>query len=107
MPDHQVLLVPVHVTRLPAIAVLRTARRPDGQRTALAFTTAAALANAMGTEQRWITMSESALRASVAPLGIEQIQVDADLVGASITRLPRPVSAGAAPTVPAFATAVA
>ncbi len=108
MSDHQVVLhVPTHPSYRPGVVALCTARLPDGQRTALAFTTAAALANAMGPEQRWITMSESALRASVRLLDIERIQVDADFVGASITQLQRPVHSGMAASIPAFAAAVA
>ncbi|WP_446219173.1 SAV_915 family protein [Micromonospora sp. IBHARD004] len=51
-----------------------------GRRVGIAFTRPERLVTAMGENQRWLRLSESALRAMLAPLGIDRIQVDALLV---------------------------
>ncbi|HEY1174707.1 MAG TPA: SAV_915 family protein, partial [Phytomonospora sp.] len=56
--------------------VVRTGRLPAGDRVGLAFTRLDRLAAAMGDAQRWTRLSESALRAMLAPLGLARIQVD-------------------------------
>ncbi|GAA2676097.1 hypothetical protein GCM10010400_43390 [Streptomyces aculeolatus] len=55
---------------------LRMFRTPLGTRTAVAFTSKAALVRALGPEQRWVRLGESALRALTAPLGADRITVD-------------------------------
>lgn len=61
-------------------AAVRTARLPDGVRVGLAFTTAEALAAAMGHGQPSVRLSLAAVRALLAPLGVARIQVDPVLV---------------------------
>ncbi|WP_347815074.1 SAV_915 family protein [Micromonospora sp. DH14] len=79
---------------------VRTGRSPQGQRVGIAFTRPELLVAAMGTDQHWQELCESALRGMLRPLGIDVIQVDALLVAP-----PLDPSGGdpAAPTVPARA----
>jgi hypothetical protein len=71
------LYVPV---RCPAdgIVVPQTARLPQGSRIGLAFTSPAILAAACPPGQRWIRLSETVLRALLAPLGVTHIECDSD-----------------------------
>ncbi|MFW6691309.1 SAV_915 family protein [Streptomyces sp. MAR4 CNX-425] len=55
---------------------LRMFRTPLGTRTAVAFTSEAALRRALGPEQEWVRLGEPALRALTAPLGADRITVD-------------------------------
>ncbi|WP_346429528.1 SAV_915 family protein [Streptomyces sp. WAC 06738] len=55
---------------------LRMFRTPLGTRTAVAFTSQAALVRALGPEQKWVRLGEPALRALTAPVGAERITVD-------------------------------
>ncbi len=55
---------------------LRLFRTPLGTRTAVAFTSQAALRRALGAEQEWVRLGEPALRALTAPLGADRITVD-------------------------------
>lgn len=55
---------------------LRMFRTPLGTRTAVAFTSRAALVRALGPEHKWVRIGEPALRALTAPLGIFRITVD-------------------------------
>jgi hypothetical protein len=50
----------------------------------IAFSDESRLAEVMGTGQRWIHLSEHAMKAMLAPLGIHRIQVDPDLIAPSI-----------------------
>ncbi|WP_053205308.1 SAV_915 family protein [Jiangella muralis] len=86
MEHSQPLFVPVRTTS-SCMAVV-TARLPDGGRVGLAFTSAEALAAAMGRAQPWTRLSIAAERALLAPLGVARIQVDPVLVAA-----PAPVKA--------------
>ncbi|MFF1835594.1 SAV_915 family protein [Streptomyces sp. NPDC058231] len=54
-------------------------RTPLGQRTAVGFTSARQLTATLGAGQRWIRLSEPALRALAAPLGITVLTVDPQL----------------------------
>lgn len=104
MERSQPLFVPVRSTDPTAPSpssclVVLTARLPEGDRAGLAFTTAEALAAAMGRNQPWVRLSLAAERALLAPLGVARIQVDPDLVAPAVTTTPaaRPpvlVSAG-------------
>ena len=76
--------VPVRTAGDSAALVVQTGRLPRGQRVGIAFTGPDRLAAAMGHRQRWITLSESALRAMLTPLGVRGIQVDPILVGPSL-----------------------
>ncbi|WP_414080030.1 SAV_915 family protein [Streptomyces sp. KN37] len=62
------LFVPVRPG--PAGCVARLFRTPVGERTAVAFTTPQRLSAALGARQPWIRLSEQALRALTAPLGV-------------------------------------
>lgn len=94
------------------MASICTARLPGGARTGLAFTSVRQLATAMGQQQHYTSMCEAALRAALAPVGVDHIQVDAEFVGAAVSRLPGlrpngPVSARRQPTWTSHADAVA
>ncbi|GAA2408128.1 hypothetical protein GCM10010420_40380 [Streptomyces glaucosporus] len=60
----------------PRGCVARLFRAPGGHRTAVAFTTPARLAAALGREHRWVRLSASALRSLTAPLGCTSITID-------------------------------
>ena len=82
MEHSQPLFVPVRPAGpAPAscLAVV-TARLPDGGRVGLAFTSADALAAAMGRAQPWVRLGLAAERALLAPLWVARIQVDPVLV---------------------------
>jgi hypothetical protein len=76
--------VPVRAVDDAATLVVKTGRLPRGQRVGIAFTAPDRLAAAMGHDQRWITLSASALRAMLAPLGVTGIQVDPILVAPAL-----------------------
>ncbi|MFE1798019.1 SAV_915 family protein [Streptomyces sp. NPDC059517] len=71
------LFVPVRSG--PAGCTARFFRTPLGGRTAVGFTSAARLAATLGSEQACIRLSEPALRALAAPLGITALTVDPQL----------------------------
>ncbi|WUR60539.1 hypothetical protein OHS32_03770 [Micromonospora chokoriensis] len=72
----------VPVRDLPGrmVRTVRTGRSPQGQRVGIAFTRPELLVTAMGTDQPWEELCESALRGMLRPLGIDVIQVDPLLV---------------------------
>ncbi|MFF5051637.1 SAV_915 family protein [Micromonospora sp. NPDC000663] len=72
--------VPVRDIPGRLVRTLRTGRSPQGQRVGIAFTRADLLVAAMGADQRWEELCESALRGMLRPLGIDVIQVDPLLV---------------------------
>ncbi|MEO3849733.1 SAV_915 family protein [Streptomyces sp. B8F3] len=101
-----VLYVPVlYVPVQPAPGGLTTRffRTPLGERTAVAFTSRAKLAAALGTGQPVIRLSVGALRALAAPLGVGRLTVDPRLVAPApaSSRTPSPAS----PFLPAAAAA--
>ncbi|MGW6400334.1 SAV_915 family protein [Streptomyces sp. NPDC055134] len=69
-------LLHVPVRSGPAGCTARFFRTPLGGRTAVGFTSAAKLAAALGTDQDSIRLSEPALRALAAPLGVTALTVD-------------------------------
>ncbi|MFD5724063.1 SAV_915 family protein [Streptomyces sp. NPDC127036] len=71
------LFVPVRPG--PTGCTARLFRTPVGGRTAVGFTSAARLTAALGTGQAWIRLSEPALRALAAPLGVTALTVDPQL----------------------------
>jgi hypothetical protein len=79
------------------VRTVRTGRSPQGQRVGIAFTRPELLVAAMGADQPWEELCESALRGMLRPLGIDRVQVDPLLVAP-----PLDPSSGdrAAPTVP-------
>ncbi|MET7876060.1 SAV_915 family protein [Micromonospora profundi] len=86
----------VPVRNLPGRQV-RTGRSPQGQRVGIAFTRVDLLVAAMGADQPWEELCESALRAMLRPLGIDRIQVDPLLVAPPLAES---VGDLAAPTAP-------
>ena len=73
------------VRTVSGMACLRCGRLPTGSAWGIAFTTEARLAGIMGADQAWIHVSERAMKAMLAPLGIEnQIRVDPGLISASL-----------------------
>lgn len=71
---------------------VRFFRTALGDRTAVAFTSAEALAATLGPDQPWIRLAEPALRALCAPLGVARLCVD--------PRLSAPAPARTAPQAP-------
>ncbi|MEU7750811.1 SAV_915 family protein [Micromonospora sp. NPDC049101] len=104
MSRHVPIILAVPVRDLPGrlVRTVRTGRSPQGQRVGIAFTRPELLVAAMGADQHWEELCESALRGMLRPLGIDVIQVDPLLVAP-----PLDPSSGdrAAPTVPARAPA--
>lgn len=80
--DEAPIIYAVPVRDLPGrlVRTVRTGRSPQGQRVGIAFTRPELLATAMGTDQPWEELCESALRGMLRPLGIDVIQVDPLLV---------------------------
>ncbi|BAC68625.1 hypothetical protein AQJ43_29290 [Streptomyces avermitilis] len=69
-------LLHVPVRSGPAGCTARFFRTPLGGRTAVGFTSAAKLTATLGTDQACIRLSEPALRALAAPLGVTALTVD-------------------------------
>ncbi|MEU1587340.1 SAV_915 family protein [Micromonospora sp. NPDC005710] len=80
--DEGPIIYAVPVRDLPGrmVRTVRTGRSPQGQRVGIAFTRPELLVTAMGAEQQWEELCESALRGMLRPLGIDVIQVDPLLV---------------------------
>lgn len=72
----------------PVGCVVRMFRTPLGGRTAVGFTTSERLAETLGDEQRWIPLSESALRSLARPLGVTALTVDPQLVAPAVSDAP-------------------
>ncbi|WP_393062314.1 SAV_915 family protein [Streptomyces sp. LN549] len=80
---------PLHSNRVGALFVpvrpgpvgycARLFRTPLGVRTAVAFTNERQLTRTLGQQQTWIRLSEPAVRALVAPLGVVGLTVDPQL----------------------------
>ncbi|MET8278564.1 SAV_915 family protein [Micromonospora sp. NPDC005174] len=75
-----VYVVPVRALPGRLMGMLRTGRTPQGERVGVAFTRPDLLVTAMGADQAWEELCESALRGMLRPLGIDRIQVDPLLV---------------------------
>ncbi|SFE21465.1 hypothetical protein SAMN05216251_102120 [Actinacidiphila alni] len=69
----------------------RLFRSPLGTRTAVAFTGEDRLVRTLGPAQPWIRLSERALRALTAPLGVTALRIDPRLTAPA----PAPVAAPA------------
>lgn len=80
--DEAPIIYAVPVRDLPGrlARTVRTGRSPQGARLGIAFTRPELLVAAMGPDQPWEELCESALRAMLRPLGIDVIQVDPLLV---------------------------
>ncbi|MET8350743.1 SAV_915 family protein [Micromonospora sp. NPDC005206] len=98
--DEAPIIYAVPVRDLPGrmVRTVRTGRSPQGQRVGIAFTRSELLVTAMGADQAWEELCESALRGMLRPLGIDRIQVDPLLVAPP---LDPSIGDRAAPTVPA------
>ena len=72
------------VRTVAGMVCLRCGRLPTGERVGIAFTTEARLARVMGADQAWIHVSERAMKAMLAPLGVQRIRVDPGLISASL-----------------------
>ncbi|MFB6819789.1 SAV_915 family protein [Streptomyces sp. NPDC056347] len=84
------LFVPVRPG--PAGCCARLFRTPLGERTAVAFTGERQLVRALGGRQHWIRLSEPAVRALAAPLGVTALVIDPLLAVPGPAALPgRPV----------------
>ncbi|WP_369147864.1 SAV_915 family protein [Streptomyces sp. R44] len=81
------LLVPVRSG--PAGCSARLFRTPLGGRTAVGFTSAAGLAATLGPDHACVRLSEPALRALVAPLGVTALTVDPQFAAPGVTKTPR------------------
>jgi hypothetical protein len=84
-PSRRLLLVPVLPARAGSLA-LRTGRLASGERTGLAFTSESALLRVLGPDQPWVRLSEPALRALLAPLGVDRIRLDPQAARAPVGR---------------------
>jgi hypothetical protein len=82
-------IVPIQSTRCEEVLAVATWARPAGGRVGIMFTTVDRLVAAMGDEQQWIPISESALRAMLRPLGIKDIEVDPVMVRPRVPLPPR------------------
>ncbi|MEU4097318.1 SAV_915 family protein [Streptomyces sp. NPDC026673] len=82
----ETLYVPVRSG--PAGCVARMFRTPLGGRTAVGFTTPERLAETLGADQRWITLSEHALRALARPLGVTALTVDPQFAAPAVSDVP-------------------
>ncbi|GAX52535.1 SAV_915 family protein [Streptomyces olivochromogenes] len=78
------LFVPVRSG--PTGCTARFFRTPLGGRTAVGFTSAAELTATLGTDQAFIRLSESALRALAAPLGVTALTIDPQFSAPSADR---------------------
>ncbi|MFJ2832578.1 SAV_915 family protein [Streptomyces sp. NPDC087263] len=78
-------LLHVPVRSGPAGCTARFFRTPLGGRTAVGFTSAARLTATLGPEQACIKLSEPALRALAAPLGVTALTVDPQLSAPATT----------------------
>jgi hypothetical protein len=73
--EGSLLLVPIRENVAGCVA-LRTGRLPSGQRIGMAFTSEQALAEALGPDQRWITLCGRVARTMFAEAGAVQTRID-------------------------------
>lgn len=76
LPAHRAGALFLPVRPGPAGYCARLFRTPLGVRTAVAFTDEPRLIRTLGRQQAWIRLSEPAVRALVAPLGVVGLTVD-------------------------------
>ncbi|MFD4370930.1 SAV_915 family protein [Streptomyces sp. NPDC058486] len=84
VPAGPPLLVPVRSG--PTGWSARLFRTPRGDRTAVGFTSAAALAATLGPDHDHVRLAEPALRALVAPLGVTSLVVDPQLSAPAVSK---------------------
>ncbi|MFF2789950.1 SAV_915 family protein [Streptomyces sp. NPDC058049] len=99
-PEERVPAGPLYVPVLPGRAevVVRLFRTPLGARTAVGFTSAERLAATLGAGQRWIRLSESALRAMAEPIGASLLTVDPTLTAPAVSGTAAGTATGAVTT---------
>ncbi len=87
------LVVPVRHSPFGTLTPM-TARRRDGTRVGIAYSSIAAL-EAVQPNREWIRLSEAALNALLSPLGVRTVQVDPRLLVADLcsTAPDRPICA--------------
>jgi hypothetical protein len=107
VPAGRRLFVPVRSG--PAGCTARFFRTALGGRTAVAFTSEERLVRTLGPDQPWIRLSEPALRALGAPLGVGSLRIDPRLSAPAPISAPAqvPASAPAPVSAPAAASATA
>jgi len=93
-------LLYVPVRSGPAGCTARFFRTPLGGRTAVGFTSAALLAATLGPEQVAVRLSEPALRALAAPLGVTALTVDPQFSAAAPALRTADAATSASPTTP-------
>jgi hypothetical protein len=81
--------VPVRTSEAGTLA-LRTGRLVSGQRVGLAFTSETLLASTLGAAVQWVELDGQALKDMLAPLGVEQVRIDACPACAPDTPAARP-----------------
>ncbi|MET9322260.1 SAV_915 family protein [Streptomyces sp. NPDC003038] len=93
-PEERFPARPLYVPVRPAGAevVLRMFRTPLGERTAVGFTGRDPLSAMLGAQQSWIRLSESALRAMAAPLGVRLLTIDPTFSAPAVTPVPAPAA---------------
>jgi hypothetical protein len=94
-PAGHCLFVPVRSGPLGSAA--RFFRTPLGGRTEVAFTTEQRLVRTLGPAQEWIRLSEPALRALAAPLGVTALRIDPRLSAPAAHRAAEPEPASDVP----------
>lgn len=67
--------VPVQASKAGTLT-LRTGRLRSGERVGLAFTSEVSFRLSMGPSERWARLDGEALKAMLAPLGVEHLWVD-------------------------------
>ncbi|WP_329376542.1 hypothetical protein OG625_03230 [Streptomyces sp. NBC_01351] len=102
-PEERSPAGPLYVPARPGGAhlLVRLFRTPLGTRTAVGFTTPDRLAATLGADQPWIRLSEAAVRALAAPLGVSLLTVDPTLTAPPVASAasPGPIG-GPMPQVP-------
>ncbi|WP_328537651.1 SAV_915 family protein [Streptomyces sp. NBC_00344] len=85
-PEEQVPAGPLYVPVRPGPArvAIRLFRTPLGVRTTVAFTRPALLTTTLGKGQAWIVLSEPALRAMAAALGVTRMTLDPMLTAPAV-----------------------
>ncbi|MFF4383792.1 SAV_915 family protein [Kitasatospora sp. NPDC001547] len=93
--------VPVTASGTGSTTALRLFRLRDGRRCAVGFSSLEALTALLGPDQAHTELGEPALRALLAPLGIDALVVDPRLVAPSVTAAPTTAPPATAPSVTA------
>ncbi|MET9220454.1 SAV_915 family protein [Streptomyces sp. NPDC003300] len=99
-PPAGALFVPVRSGPGSSTACCRTTRffrTPLGTRTAVAFTSEERLVRTLGARQPWIRLSEAALRALAAPLGVTALRIDPRLTAPAPVHATAPAPDGGRP----------